>query len=304
MPQALPVHSVGDRPTDRVLALYLVLAAPPLLVAARPPAWPLWLALHAAGVLVAWPPSGLRRLLASLADRSAAVRLLLDWYPILLVPVLYAELAQLIPALNGGTYHDQAIQQVEQRVFGGQPSHELAQLFPFRWLSELLHAGYLSYYLIIYVPPIALYAAGRRDAARKSIFAVMLTFALHYLCFVYFPVQGPRYLFSSPVAESMAGPVYRLTHVVLRAASQGAAFPSSHVGVAFAQVVTMARFQPKLAPWLGVLATLLALGAVYGGYHYATDAICGLLLGVTIALLAPAGYRVLGGSWPRATSAN
>lgn len=300
MARAQPVRSAGDRPTDRLLALYLVLASPPLLVVARPPAWPLWLALHAVIVFMALLPAGFRRRLASLADRRLLVRLLLDWYPMLLVPVLYTELAQLIPALNGGVYHDRLIQGAEQLVFGGQPSHDLARMFPFRWLSELLHAGYLSYYLIIYVPPIMLYVAGRRDAAIKTIFAVMLAFVPHYLCFIYFPVLGPHYTFVTPVTGAVAGPIYRLTHVVLQAGSPGAAFPSSHVGVSFAQVVTTARFNRRLAPWLGVLATLLALGAVYGGYHYATDAICGLLLGVTAALLAPAAYRALGGSWPRA----
>lgn len=291
----------GDRPTDRLLALYILLATPPLLVPGRPAGWPVWLALHALVVLLAWPPTPLRRPLSRLAAYPVG-RLLLDWYPILLVPVLYTELAQLIPALHGGRYHDALIQQVEQRLFGGQPSQDLAARFPLRWLSELMHASYLSYYLVIYLPPIVLYLTGRRTAALLTIFAVMLTFAVHYLVFIYFPVLGPHYVYPTPISPAAAGPIYHLTQTVLLAGSRGAAFPSSHVGVAVAQVVTTARFNRRLAPWLGALTLLLALGAVYGGYHYATDAICGVLLGTIMALLAPAAYRAFGGRWRQAAA--
>lgn len=291
----------GDRPTDRLLAIYILFATPPLLVPGRPAGWPLWLALHALVVLLAWPPARMRAMLSRLAARPV-IRLLLDWYPILLVPVLYSELAQLIPALHGGRYHDALIQQVEQQVFGGQPSQDLAARFQFRWLSELMHAGYLSYYLVIYLPPILLYLAGRRAAAIRTIFAVMLTFVVHYVVFVYFPVLGPHYTYPTPIPAAAAGPIYHLTQMVLLAGSRGAAFPSSHVGVAVAQVVTTARFNRRLAPWLGALALLLGLGAVYGGYHYATDAICGALLGTITALLAPAAYRAFGGRWRQAAN--
>ena len=296
---AAPALRAGAHPTHCVLALYLALATPPLLLPGRPSSWPLWLALHAAAVLVAWPPPPVRRTLGAVFARwPGPASLLLDWYPLLLVPLLYSELALLIPAVHGGHYYDALIQNVEEQVFGGQPSRDFAAALPFRWVSELLHGGYLSYYFLIYVPPILFYAAGRREAAQKAMFTVVLTFTVHYLFFIYFPVQGPHYLYPTPVAPEAAGPLYRLTHFVLIAASQGAAFPSSHVGVSVAQVLATARFQPRRAAWLGVLALLLALGAVYGGYHYATDAVCGALLGAVAVLLAPSAYRALGGTWP------
>jgi membrane-associated phospholipid phosphatase len=224
---------------------------------------------------------------------------LLDWYPALLIPVLYTELAQLILAVHHGLYFDAPIQAVEERIFGGAPSREFAAAFPQRWLSELLHSGYLSYYFLIYVPPIVLYASRGRDAGRKAIFSLMLTFAVHYLFFIYFPVQGPFYEYPSPVATNTSGPLHRLTQVALTASSRGAAFPSSHVGVAVAQVLTTARFHSRAAVWLAPMALLLALGAVYGGYHYATDVVCGAMLGAAAVLLAPAAYRALGGSWSK-----
>ena len=137
----------------------------------------------------------------------------------------------------------------------------------------------------------------RFDIARKTVRRTGLTrfIALNLLIgYVWLVVSGLLVLI---FGQQAAGPIYHLTHLVLLAGSRGAAFPSSHVGVAFAQVVTTARFQPRFAAFLAPLALLLALGAVYGGYHYATDAICGLLLGGAAALVAPAAYRAFGGRW-------
>ena len=290
------------KPIDRLLAIYLVVAAFALAWPHRPGSWPILLALHGAALLLAWPPAAFARA----ADRAAAfaprlTRFLLHWYPVLLIPALYTELAPLNRAIFDGFYFDDLIQRWELALFGGQPSRDLAAAAPHLWLSELLHAGYLSYYFVIYVPLFILFFGSRSDAFPKAAFTLMLAFFLHYLFFIYFPVQGPRYIFPAPGGALADGPLYQLTHRLLEAgSSQGAAFPSSHVGVSVAQTLTMLRFHRRLTPLLGVLTVLLAVGAVYGGFHYAIDAACGLLLGTVAVLVAPAAYRALGGRWSRA----
>jgi membrane-associated phospholipid phosphatase len=56
---------------------------------------------------------------------------------------------------------------------------------------------------------------------------------------------------------------------------------------------------PRLAPVIGVLTIGLALGAIYGGFHYAIDALAGAVLGTIVYLLARPLYarlaRVLAG---------
>lgn len=286
-------------PIDRLFAVYLLLAGAALLLPQRPAAWPLLALLHLAVLLLAWPPAAVQGVIDHWRTRAPRTsRVLLDWYPVLLIPALYLELAILNRAVHGGTYFDGTVQAWEQALFGGQPSRDLAAAAPFPWLSELLHFGYLSYYLIIYVPPLLLYLGGRVPAFRRAVFTLLLAFFVHYLFFVYFPVQGPRYLFAAPGGELAEGALYQLTHRLLEAgSSQGAAFPSSHVGVAVAQTLTMLRFERRLVPWLAPLTLLLALGAIYGGFHYAIDAVCGALLGGLAVLAAPALYRALGGNW-------
>jgi membrane-associated phospholipid phosphatase len=215
------------------------------------------------------------------------------------VPALYTELAILNQAVWGGVYFDAIIMRWEAGLFGGQPSLEWAAAAPWLWLSEPLHAAYLAYYPLIYGPPLALWLARRRADLELAVFTLMLVFFAHYLFFIYFPVQGPRYLFAAPAGGIENGVFYALAHRLLEAgSSQGAAFPSSHVGVAVAQVIVVARFAPRMAMLLAGVAMALAGGAVYGGFHYATDAIFGILLGGAVAWLAPSLMRWLRGREP------
>lgn len=288
---------VAGLPLDRLFATYMLAALPALAFANRPSDWPLLLALHAAAILITWPVPAVQRALlhASPAARRYA-RAVLDWAPLLLVPLLYKELAILNIAVHGGTYFDDIVIAWEQVIFSGQPSRDWAAAAPLLWLSEPLHAAYLSYYFIIFVPPLLLFLRAERTAFRAAVFTLMLAFFAHYIFFIYFPVQGPRYLFPPPGGDLANGVFYQLAHRVLEVGSaQGAAFPSSHVGVSVAQTLIVARYLPRLAPVFVVLTTGLALGAIYGGFHYATDAVAGLALGVAAFVAAPYVARLLAG---------
>lgn len=284
------------RPVGRLFAAYAAAAGAALLFPHRPAAWPLLLLAHAAAVIAALrlPPAA--RPLETAGRRwprlATAWR---DFYPLIMLPALYLELAVLNRAVHDGRYFDPLVLRWEAGLFGGQPSRELAAALPLPALSETLHAAYLSYYLLIYAPPLVLYLQRRFAAFREMLFALMLTFFVHYLFFIYFPVQGPRYLFPPPGGELADGVVYGLAHGVLEAgSSRGAAFPSSHVAIAVVQTVLTVRHLPRLAPLVALLTLGLAAGAVYGGFHYAVDALAGALLGLVLVLASPFAARLLG----------
>lgn len=288
-PPAQPSGLAGPRAVDRLFAFYMLLSGLALVGPGRPGSWPAVALAHglaAAAALRWWP---LAPALAAAARRWPRVAVVVsDWYPLLLLPALYTELALLNRALYSGTYFDGLVQRWEEALFGGQPSRALAAALPHLALSEPLHAAYLSYYAIIYGPPLLLYFARRHSDYHELLFPLMLTFFVSYLFFIYFPVQGPRYLFPPPGGGLEAGPVYRLAHRVLEAGSaQGAAFPSSHVAVAAMQTAMVARLLPRLMPLVAVLTLGLAAGAVYGGFHYATDVMAGFALAAVLAVTAP-----------------
>jgi membrane-associated phospholipid phosphatase len=286
--------SLGGRvlgyPLDRLLALYLLAGVLALAFGSRPAVWPLILLAHITVVLLAWPlPVVQRAALRTAPTWQRAVRGVADWAPLLLIPLLYKELAVLNRAVHGGTYFDDIVIGWEQALFGGQPSRDWAAAMPQLALSEPLHFAYLSYYVIIFVPPLLLFLRGRRAAFRTGVFALMLSFFAHYLFFIYFPVQGPRYLFPPPSGDLSSGFFFQLAHRVLEVGSaQGAAFPSSHVGVSVTQTLVVGRFLPRATPIFALLTIGLALGAIYGGFHYATDAVAGVVLGA--AAFAAAGW--------------
>jgi membrane-associated phospholipid phosphatase len=275
-------------PLDRLFALYMTVAAAALLFPHRPGYWPLLLGVHLLVPALGWPAPAVGRAAAAAGPRARRLlRASADWSPLLLIPALYTELAVLNTAVHGGRYFDELVISWEQALFGGQPSSDWAAAAPSLWLSEPLHAAYLSYYLIIFVPPLLLYLRGRTTAFRATAFALMLSFFAHYLFFIFFPVQGPRYLVPAPAGELAAGFFYNATHTVLQAgSSQGAAFPSSHVGVSVTQTLLVLRYLPRLAPAIALLTVGLAAGAIYGGFHYAIDAVAGLVLGVAAFLAA------------------
>jgi membrane-associated phospholipid phosphatase len=288
-------------PMDRLFAIYMTVAATALLFPHRPSYWPVLLLAHAAVIVLGWPAPAVQRALEHRPERTQrAVRAIADWLPLLLIPLLYTELAVLNRAVHDGRYFDDLIIAWEQALFGGQPSAEWAAAAPHIALSEALHAAYLSYYFIIFVPPLMLYLRGRTDEFRRGVFAVLLSFFAHYMFFIFFPVQGPRYLFESPGGDLAGGVFYQLAHQLLETgSSQGAAFPSSHVGVSVTQTLVTLRYLPALAPIIALLTIGLSAGAIYGGFHYAIDAVVGLALGVAVFYAARPLYRLLSPSASR-----
>jgi membrane-associated phospholipid phosphatase len=227
-----------------------------------------------------------------------------DWAPLALVPFLYWELPVLMEVLPGPVrYHDPAIVAVERALFGAQPAYDWAGAMPSIVLSELVHACYLSYYLLIYAPPLLLYlgpmagpgrSGGSTPAFRETVLGVTLAFLACFVVFIVFPVQGPRYL--GVPAGVPDGPVRELVLALLEAgSSRGAAFPSSHVSVAIAQAGLALRHQPRVGRRILPLAIGLAAGAVYGGFHYGIDALAGAAVGVGAAYSAgPLRRRIEG----------
>ena len=71
----------------------------------------------------------------------------------------------------------------------------------------------------------------------------------------------------------------------------GNAFPSAHIMLAFVVLMFAYRFLPRVAPWLLFPILLMCAGAVYDGYHYATDVIAGAAIGIVLGGVLARGER-------------
>jgi membrane-associated phospholipid phosphatase len=262
------------RAVDLILAAYLIVVS--VVAAARLPGNPggWWLLLaHALFAVLLF--------LITRPGLGPVGKTLREIYPLLLLPALYSEL----DVLNSGSgpLYDALVQRWELLVFGGQISREWWQSAPSRFWSTILHAAYLSYYLIISAP--ALYFAWQGDlqAVRRFVLVVIATFVICYLAFIFFPVAGPYYQFARPDRWFIDNLPARLTYEALATGSSyGAAFPSSHVAAALAATLAAARSSRRLGLWLLIPTMLMTVGVVYCQMHYAVDALAGVAVGLTV----------------------
>src|SRR5258705_1271128 len=132
--------------------------------------WPLWRDARSTGALIpiATHLAMLAYVLVLLVARGSARRPALDWLVLTIGPLMYVELRWII-AGAGMPHHDPTIVSWERVLFPSNPSATLALRWRALLASEALHFAYASYYLLVYLPAIALYVRGQRNAFVKTV---------------------------------------------------------------------------------------------------------------------------------------
>jgi membrane-associated phospholipid phosphatase len=208
------------------------------------------------------------------------------WLPLLALPLLYGAIPG--TAVGVGPF-DATVQQWDRMFFGTDAARTFAGAAPWRPLSEVLHAAYLSYYAIIYGPPLLIYLRGDREAFARMVRAFTIAMVACFVVFCLAPVEGPRYAWPAPdgVPDGM---FRRMVNSVLEGgSSRGTAFPSSHQAIALVIGLSSLAWNRRLGLLLLTVSVLLGLGAVYGGFHYAVDMVAGGA--VAVGAWFAAGWR-------------
>ena len=276
-PASAPTAALRLRTVDRLLLGYLAFVSVVALI--RPEATSRgWLLLS----------NGLTAVLILLLALPRGLgwfgRGLRELYPIVLLVPLYGGL----DLLSGGgavRVHDAVVQRWEAVLFGGQPSRDWWRASPSPVWSTVLHGAYFSYYAILAVPALTLFARGQLTDLRRLVLSLMVTFVFCYVWFILFPVAGPYYQFARPTGPFVENPMARMVYATLAGGSSyGAAFPSSHVAASFAATIAAWRASRGLGLTLLVPTILLTVGVVYCQMHYAVDALAGVVTGGAIAV--------------------
>jgi membrane-associated phospholipid phosphatase len=188
------------------------------------------------------------------------------------------------------------------------------QRLPYLAVSELFYAAYFSYYVMIAGVGLALYLS-QREQYSHYLSVVSFVFYCCYATYIVLPIIGPRVFFRDAggydlpdnlqqLAPGAAypeavqhGPFFHLMAFIYRVfEAPGAAFPSSHVAVAWCTVFFSFRYLRPIRFVHLVVAVLLCLSTIYCRYHYVLDVLAGV---ATAALLVPLGnwfYLKLAGS--------
>ena len=268
--------SAVPRRTKQVTIAYLAItAALVALFRDTLESWQVILGIHVVGC-------GLLVGLDRLESPPRLLRVLRDWHPIILFPLLYKEV-EVLAAAFGDWGLSSSIPAIEAALFDGQPSLYLSEHWNSVALSEYLHFCYLSY--VVMLPGLAgyWYATGRRVAFHELILLLSVAMFGSYLVFILFPVDSPYYLsgkLGPPLSEHF---FFNLVHEVSsRGDARGGAFPSAHVSGAVVVWLVAWGHQRRLAWALTPIILGLVVTTVYGRFHYALDTVAGLALAVCV----------------------
>jgi membrane-associated phospholipid phosphatase len=264
--------------TDRLyLAYFAALAIAIVLLRHRVPGWAGYATLHVA-VLT---------LIVALVHWSRRWPDAHAWYPLVLPIIAFSEAAQLRD-LFVDDWRDAYLLAIEAAVFPEPPTVWLGR-FSSMLFSEVLQAGYLSYFLFLPIVAFVLYRREDKAPFYGVMAATVLGYIACYVIFLVFPTEGPahtlRHLHSQPLPR---GPFRAAVEFLQKAGTHGNAFPSAHAVGAVAPMMFAYRYVRNLVPWLLPLFLLMGIGAVYDRYHYASDMVGGAVIGVGAAALVMA----------------
>lgn len=221
---------------------------------------------------------------------NPAARLLRLLYPVVLMLFFYQSCAKMVHFLFAD-FFDGGIVALESILFGGDVSLWLDGRSSVA-VTEIMSAGYFSYYFLIAGLAIVLFLHGRTDDIKRFMTATCLTFFVSYLTFIVYPVEGPRFYFSGVYTTDLVGPVFRplVDLVIDRGAIRGGAMPSSHVAEALVVMIFGLRAYGRKASFLVPIVVALTMGTVYGRFHYLTDVAVGTVVGALAAWVAIRWY--------------
>jgi membrane-associated phospholipid phosphatase len=222
---------------------------------------------------------------------SKIVSFLWNFYPLFTLAYFYGETFFYNQLFFN--YFDPYISWMDQHIFGFQPSLEFSRVIHWAWFNELMNFAYFSYYLMIFGLCFAVFKMNRSKFDR-TIHAMMQSFFIYYLIFIFFPVMGPQFWFPEPLNKvSDAGMFRELVKIAQDIGEYPTgAFPSSHVGMSLILCILSYKYVIRLFPFMVTISVLLSLSAVYIKAHYAFDIIGGALTAPFIYWLSMRIYRL------------
>ncbi|MBX6352544.1 MAG: phosphatase PAP2 family protein [Thermoflavifilum sp.] len=172
---------------------------------------------------------------------------------------------------------DTILWNLDRAWFGQTPAAWFDQMAPLPWLTWLMNAAYLSWYIMTCATILCMLAHSR-GAAMAYVFTAILTFYLGYIGYVLVPAVGP--LYTVPFRHALGG----LTEWFLqqRWLALHDCFPSLHTAISVVMWTFVWRYRRRLVWLYTPLCSLIILSTMYLRFHYGVDVIAGLALaGVT-----------------------
>lgn len=212
-------------------------------------------------------------------------------YPILMFGPLYS--------ITGGTmtllfdsFQDPQLTMFEFALLGFHPTIYIDQHLLNRWVIEILSFCYFAYYVMVPGFFFPAFFKGDYEIIKRALSGVGLTYLVSYLVFVLYPIEGPRWHFANLYANELHGFLFRdiVEWVIGNGAVRGGAMPSSHTGVALAIMLYSFKYYRPFGWIMLPIVTGLALGTIWGRFHYISDVVAGSAIALASVWIANKYY--------------
>ena len=162
-------------------------------------------------------------------------------------------------------------------------------------LPSVLELLYLLAYAAAPAALAILAAAGRLDRSDRLLACFAASAVSSYALYPFFPSEPPRTIFPGELSSSVETVFRQVNWWILgKAGIHTSVFPSGHVASAFGAGLGLLLALPERRVYgiaLTVVGAGIAVATVYGRYHYAVDALAGLLVACFASLLCWALFR-------------
>jgi hypothetical protein len=227
------------------------------------------------------------------------LKFLRDWHPLFLFTfLLFGEFTHLSNIILPYWIENFLIR-FDFWLFGQSPYQFIVQYVP-QWAIKLMAFAYWSYYpLVLGVVCLHYFNSSisipdklsRLCQAKFSFVDCMnrlcLTFYCCYVLFMLLPARSPRHALSLGNNVFFTGGIFLdlVSAIQNYSAVVGAAFPSSHVAVAWVAVLALRHNYRYICLALLPLVTALTISVFILQYHYVLDAVGGVVVALLVELL-------------------
>ncbi|MGO8792067.1 MAG: phosphatase PAP2 family protein [Terriglobia bacterium] len=222
--------------------------------------------------------------------------ILRDWFPFLIILLMYYSLWGDATLLMVTTDRDQALIAIDQRLFGFQASMVLQRIISPGMTAWMTFAYFFH---VINIPLVGCFVYLWRPRARfrEMMSGLMVVSFLGLLGYLLVPAIGPMYTLRNEYTVPLSHSIWMFNRDVDFmdfARIRRDVFPSLHVAISFVVWLYAYRNSKKLFWILSPLILSLWLSTLYLRYHYLIDVVAGLILAPLSYLLANWLYKRFG----------
>ncbi len=240
-------------------------------------------------------------------DRSASSPAARFWIRLAAAQMMFAYIfPQVTPfqLIFDRTWNDPAVLAMEQAVLGGQPTLWIQKILS-PAVTEWLMFAYVTYLPLYPILCAVLFFKRGEQAMEDFIFSLAVANLACAACFIVFPVAGPLYWMPGQYSVPLKGFAFTAVGEFIRTRFQaiGSSIPSPHCANATIMLITAYRAHRPTFYVLAPVVLSIYVSAFALRFHYLTDVVLGIAVGLATVAAVPVWLRARYGAARAAASA-